>query len=109
MRLIDADALIQDAMERYCKDCERRKGIKNGKLKIVYSIGDAPCRACGTGDMIDELENAPTIEPERKKGRWTLQDGYRCSVCNYKLQTTGLPTHCPNCGCDMRQEGEDYG
>lgn len=65
MRLIDADALINEAMERYCSDCERRKGVKNGKWKIVYSIGDAPCRACGTGDMIDELEDAPTIEEHK--------------------------------------------
>ena len=63
-RLIDADALINEAMERYCSDCEQRKGVKNGKWKIVYSIGDAPCRACGVGDMIEELEDAPTIEPE---------------------------------------------
>ena len=64
MRPIDADALMEETMERYCNDCERRKGVKNGKWKIVYSIGDVPCRACGTGDMIDELENAPTISPE---------------------------------------------
>lgn len=76
MRPIDADALIDETMERYCKDCKRRKGVKNGKWRIVYSIGDAPCRACGTGDMIDELENAPTIE-ERKTGTWTytFKDG----------------------------------
>ena len=39
---------------------------------------------------------------DRKTGRWVLQDGYRCSVCYYKLQTTGLPTYCPNCGASMQ-------
>lgn len=99
MRLVDADALIQEAMERYCKDCRRRMGVKNGKWKIVYSIGDAPCRACGTGDMIDELENAPTIEPERNTGKWKL--GY-CSECGYNwgkdAPITSVPNYCPNCG-----------
>lgn len=109
MRLIDADALIKEAMELYCKDCERRKGIKNGKWKIVYSIGDAPCRACGTGDMIDELENAPTIEG-RKKGKWEQDNPFtkpRCSECGepcfglHGFDYTLTP-YCPNCGADMR-------
>ena len=113
MRLIDADALIKEAMELYCKDCERRKGVKNGKWKIVYSIGDAPCRACGTGDMIDELEDAPTIE-ERKKGKWEkIRDSYcawSCSVCKEIViampEQMGRPLYdyCPNCGADMRGE-----
>jgi hypothetical protein len=51
-------------MERYCKGCDKRKGIKNGKYRIIYEVGDAPCRACPIDDMKDELDNAPTIEPE---------------------------------------------
>ena len=67
MRLIDGDALTDEIMERYCKECDNRKGIKNGKYRIIYEIGDAPCRACPMDDIKDELDNAPTIEPERKK------------------------------------------
>ena len=111
MRLIDADALINEAMERYCSDCERRKGVKNGKWKIVYSIGDAPCRACGIGDMIDELEDAPTIE-ERKTGKWILDSKpgrYRCSEClafsaRDDLGNEYLSDYCSVCGADMRGE-----
>lgn len=62
MRLIDVDALLKETMEHYCADCDRRKGIKRGKLTLVYEIGDAPCRACGTGDMIETLEDAPTVD-----------------------------------------------
>lgn len=61
MRLIDADALIDEIRSFRCSDCERRKGIKNGKMKFVYDIGDVPCRACDIGDMIDTLDEAPTI------------------------------------------------
>ena len=42
-----------------------------------------------------------SAQPERK-GKWLIIDGYRCSCCNYKLQTTGIPSSCPNCGADMR-------
>lgn len=62
MRLIDADALIDEAFERYCKDCNKRKGVKNGKYRIIYSVGDAPCRACSTDDMKDDIDSAPTID-----------------------------------------------
>lgn len=60
-RLIDADAFIAEQRRLYCKDCDRRKGMKNGKVKFVYDIGDAPCRVCGFGAILDDLEDAPTI------------------------------------------------
>ena len=116
MRLIDADALTDEIMERYCKECNKRKGIKNGKYRIVYEVGDAPCRACPIDDMKDELDNAPTIEPERKTGRWedvphksvehgeVIIDGktVRCSVCRHaeKEWNKGM-NFCPNCGAYM--------
>lgn len=62
MRLTDVDALIDDVKDRYCKDCNRRKGIKGGEYRIIYKIGEAPCKACGVGDMLDELEDAPTVD-----------------------------------------------
>ena len=74
MRLIDADALIDEAMERYCKDCDKRKGIKNGKYRIIYEIGDAPCRACEVDDMKDEIESAPTAD---------AIEVVRCKDCKY--------------------------
>ena len=60
-RLIDADAFIAEQRHLYCENCERRKGMKNGKVKFVYDIGDAPCRACGYGDVLDDLEDAPAV------------------------------------------------
>lgn len=62
-RLIDADRLIKQTTEQICEKCDRRRGMKDGKLtkRFVYEIGDAPCRACEIGDMHDYLEDAPTI------------------------------------------------
>ena len=65
MRLIDSDATIKYLREFRCKDCDRRKGMKNGKIRFCYEIGDAPCRACDIGDTIDYfLDDAisPTID-----------------------------------------------
>ena len=62
MRLIDADAFIDDVMERYCKSCDKRRGIKNGKYRIIYEIGEAPCRACSVDDMKDDVDNFQTID-----------------------------------------------
>ena len=60
-RLIDADALINKITKYYCKNCDRRKGMKNGKYKALYEIGGVPCRACSIDDMKDEIDNAPTV------------------------------------------------
>ena len=80
VRLIDADALLDDAMDRYCKECDKRKGIKNGEYRIIYDIGEAPCRACEVDDMKAELEDAPTIDAVQV---------VRCKDCKHKPSGTG--------------------
>ena len=77
MRLIDADATIKYLREFRCKDCDKRKGMKNGKIRFCYDIGDAPCRACDIGDTIDYfLDEAisPTVD---------AVSVVRCKDCQY--------------------------
>ena len=74
-RLTDVDALLDDVFERYCKDCERRKGIKNGKYRIIYEVGEAPCRACDVDDMKCELDDAPTVD---------AVEVVRCKDCKHR-------------------------
>ena len=64
MRAIDADAFVRKIRKQYCEDCVRRKGIKNGKMQYLYEIGGVPCRACEIEDMLNEVEDAPPIQPE---------------------------------------------
>lgn len=83
MRLIDADASIKYLQEFRCKDCDRRKGMKNGKIRFCYEIGDAPCRACDIGDTIDyflEEDISPTIDAVQV---------VRCKDCKYHDEENG--------------------
>jgi len=83
MRLIDADKLMND-IEHY--------HLSDGKFQHWVEI-------------------QPTIEPERKKGKWIdKSDGIDgawnyCSVC--MEQAIDLYDFCPNCGADMRGEQND--
>ena len=62
--------------------------------------------------IIEEIEDAPTIEAEpRKHGRWinikvstTGKSSAECSECGAIVHTTFTSTvnYCPNCGADMR-------
>ncbi len=70
-RYIDADALIVDLIERYCKECNKRKGYSG---KFIYEIGEAPCRACELDDEKVELEDAPTAD---------VVEVVRCKDCKY--------------------------
>lgn len=110
MRLIDADALIDDLTKRYCKECDKRKGIKNGKWQIIYEIGEVPCRACEVDDVKAELEEAPTVDvPDKRVGKWIYHeslDVFECSVCGRQM-VRNIFYYCPWCGADMR--GNDNG
>lgn len=82
-RLIDADALWMD---------------------IIHSMD-----VCD--DILEIIERQPTIEPERKKGKWQrivvnkyASYLYKCDKCGERSFRDS--NFCPNCGADMRQEGE---
>ena len=65
--LIDRDAFIKVNREYLCKDCERRKGVKNGRKRTLYEIGGVPCRACGVEDMFEYLDDAPVFIPAERR------------------------------------------
>lgn len=87
MRTIDADALF--------REMEKAQWYNNADRD----------------EIAEELVlNAPTIEPERKKGKW-LYDEERCatgiyaicSACDESIYQTGNFRYCPNCGADMTE------
>ena len=84
MRLIDADALKQ------------RVGGYN-PVKYTYEYGDVI--------TVEDIDSAPTAQPERKKGTWILKPNIYgvayCSECGYELHTNNT-NFCPYCGADMK-------
>lgn len=111
---IEREAFVEQKRKQYCEDCDRRKGMKNGKYKTLYEIGEAPCRACGMDDMLNDVEDFPAADVrEVKKSKWF--DG-ACVSCGFKPMLdyeydTVYDDHngyrwnyCPNCGADMREE-----
>lgn len=100
MRLIDADALITEL---------------NGS-----HFPGAPYVDAGISIAIGKVCDAPTIEPERKRGKWKPFDLtwgrsiYACTACQTGLEVPtemGKPmyNYCPYCGADMREDGEQDG
>lgn len=97
MRLIDADAIIKEIKERNPDD---------------VSYEDAWAITC--------IEHAPTIEPQRKTGKWIhgremareiiwdcttaiFYEGWTCSECSCLVEKEREPwyKYCPNCGAKM--------
>ena len=120
---INRDTFLERQRAWYCKDCNRRK---NTKGKTVYEIGEAPCRACDIGTMLDAVEDYPAADVvERKTGTWCadydyaeydfdgstplpeprqFQDGWQCSLCGgYSPSETN---YCPNCGAEMEEPAD---
>lgn len=108
-RYIDRDAFAKKQRELYCKDCTRRMGVKNGKLKEIYKIGEVPCKSCELNDALDDLDDYPEADVAPVvHGHWSRLEKnlfewkYRCSSCNgwTKIATT----FCPHCGAKMDAE-----
>ena len=83
MRLIDADALMPNAEYK-------------GRYDVVTAY---------------DIANAPTIEPERKKGKW-VKDNYGNTVCSKCLgmRRDNRINHinfCNQCGADMRDKEDE--
>ena len=91
MRAIDADALLYNL---------------EGTMAVSptgYIHGDT---------IVDMIGDAPTIEPERKTGKWIPvtngRGGFECDQCHnyapsYQDGVEWLSGFCPNCGADMRE------
>ena len=104
-RLIDADALI-------------------AQMEMDEEQMEEPIAKMFAYAAISDVKHAPTIEPERKKGKWIhgrelsremigdvvtaiFYEGWECSECHCLVSEEREPLwkYCPNCGAKM-EEGE---
>ena len=107
MRLIDADARIADCQ------LAQKQADRHGRefANAFYSGGGEVSTEWWCVE--DMIENAPTIEPQRKKGKWKMALTkdligfntvcFRCSECNGMEYSTS--PFCRVCGAKM-EEGE---
>lgn len=75
---LERSALIERIKKAYCDGCENYNGVR--------------CRACGIGDAIDVVEDAPTAL--ERTARWIAQDDtftrFECSRCHTKKSSHTL-------------------
>ena len=95
MRLIDADAFIRN-FSTWMNHRDEEHGDSNFVLGIKL--------------MLEELQNAPTVDPV-KHGHWIsaspLTDTLVCSECQYNIIDEAFKTpYCPNCGAKMDEGGD---
>lgn len=95
---IKREAAIKRIQEIYCVGCNSYHGVR--------------CRACGTGDAIDIIEDFPAVDVAPVvHGRWeyipqtfnTLSQ-LRCPFCRWwslDPSIDGAYNYCPNCGAKM--------
>ena len=89
---------------------ERRKCLSDAGQKEISGIDVAMCA----------IQDLPSAQPERKRGRWNITDAYPhnvyCSECYTRFAQThwavwedgSLPRNfCPNCGADMREVDDE--
>lgn len=88
---ISREATIKHIEEVYCAGCNNYHGVR--------------CRACGTGDAIDMIEDVPAADVAPVvHGRW-IDDGSGIIICpecerGYNLHAK-YAHYCPNCGAKM--------
>lgn len=82
--------------------------------KLVFGSSSEYESLYKANDIYKAIENIPSAEPERKKGKWieTGKKIYKCSECGNYLDFSGVnagrgnANFCPECGADMTG-GED--
>lgn len=91
---IEREATIKRIKEVYCVGCNSYNGVR--------------CRACGTGDAIDMIEDAPAADVAPVvHGRWVthyrsgtpVAEGYVSTCCD--MWNNRKSDYCPNCGAKM--------
>lgn len=103
MRLVEADA-IKAEIQDICDNCWH-----------PYRLGGCP-EHCGINDAVKAIDSAlPVDAVPVRYGRWVMMEGElafwdECSECGKKiLHRTPYYDFCPNCGANMRKDGEQHG
>lgn len=102
---IEREAFLEQKRKQYCEDCSRRKGFKRGQYKILYEIGEAPCRACEIDDLLNDVEDFPAADVRPVvRGKWEYNPGDNIPYCSECMMPQDSECNfCPNCGAKMEE------
>lgn len=112
-RTIDADALTKRFVEFCNKNCPYTAKARN-----------VMCGSCFMGLALEAVEDAPTIEPQRKTGKWIERNPQNsdkcrlieCDKCGFShIVGFNVPyehwienrNFCERCGADMRGDKDE--
>lgn len=105
---------LQPTCNQLATDCISRQAAIDIAMQYCPD-DDGSCSKAGADirELLDEFENLPSAQPERKKGKWRLVTkptdsfaGYRCSECNELVY--GKTNYCPRCGAEMKGDANEY-
>ncbi len=77
--------------------------IEIRRCRDTWVFCDGNCHNCGftATSYSTSTIGTGTFNSTPRTARWIWSIDVRYSNCNYKLETTGLPSYCPNCGAKM--------
>jgi rubrerythrin len=103
-----------------CEDCINRKDMIKKLNNLCNNICEyskkqrkSMCDACNLSFVFDMINNAKSVKPERKTGKWIegkKTPGYikwNCSECGLLVRNPQKPwyEYCPKCGAPMEVDG----
>ena len=97
--IVEAIKRVPSVEPEKCGDCISRKAATD-RFDLVQS--DDKCM--GYDDIMAFLSSLPSVDPERKRGKWV--DG-KCNKCGANAPFWAMATtyycsdYCPNCGAKM--------
>ena len=83
--------------------------IDGDELLTAFPVDDEPTltKSC----VRTTIKHMPTIEPERKRGKWIYNSPVtmKCNQCGLVIKDWDWHRfkYCPNCCADMRDENDD--
>lgn len=100
--LTEAEKKKREKRAQKAKEEAAAKREKEREKKKQQMLNKRKCRACGIGDAIDVVEDAPTAL--ERTAEWIAQDEdktmFMCSNCHARNNRDRY-NYCPNCGSLM--------
>ena len=108
---------VEKAVGMAIKALEPQEAKNSNESSSTHKARDTISRQAAIEWCMEGLNNMPSAEPERKKGKWIPQDFNKhngmvstavyyypkCSVCGNSANYTNF---CPNCGAKMLNGGD---